>query len=247
MTKLVCPDCQHENEPERIYCHNCGGRLDRSMVKQEKLAASESPAGTQARLKEMFDPARGRKKAIAATFGKVVLSAFLAALVLELLLPPNLPPEVKSQSLTPMISMDLLSAIESRQPAQFVYSQDQVNQYLASVIRRPNSPATQGYFPIRRVLVQFDEGLCRVNTIYNFFGLTLSDGGFYRVGIEQGKIVATCEGGRVGRMPVHPLLMRRLGLLMAKTWSTLDREEKQVSRLARIEFHPQSATLTVMR
>ena len=30
VTKLVCPDCRHENEPERIYCHNCGARLDRS-------------------------------------------------------------------------------------------------------------------------------------------------------------------------------------------------------------------------
>ena len=29
---LVCPDCQHENEPQRIYCHSCGARLDRSKL-----------------------------------------------------------------------------------------------------------------------------------------------------------------------------------------------------------------------
>ena len=48
-------------------------------------------------------------------------------------------------------------------------------------------------------------------------------------------------------MPIHPLIMQRLGLLMGKTWGTLDREKKQVARLAGIEFHPQSVTLIVAR
>ena len=37
MTKLICPDCQHENELERIYCHNCGARLDRTGLIKEKM------------------------------------------------------------------------------------------------------------------------------------------------------------------------------------------------------------------
>ena len=60
MTKLICPECRHENEPERIYCHNCGARLDRS-----GLAAADKPpqeGATQAyqRLRKMFDPQRGK-------------------------------------------------------------------------------------------------------------------------------------------------------------------------------------------
>src|SRR6516225_2034765 len=30
--QLTCPDCQRENEAERIYCHDCGARLDRSAL-----------------------------------------------------------------------------------------------------------------------------------------------------------------------------------------------------------------------
>ena len=46
MIKLVCPECQRQNEPERIYCHDCGARLDRSAL--AKVAPKmEAPEQTQ--------------------------------------------------------------------------------------------------------------------------------------------------------------------------------------------------------
>jgi len=53
--KLVCPECRRENEPERIYCHDCGARLDRSSLAKEK-SKEEDPKATQKRLKAMLDP-----------------------------------------------------------------------------------------------------------------------------------------------------------------------------------------------
>jgi hypothetical protein len=32
MTKLVCTECKHENEAQRIYWHNCGAKLGRSAL-----------------------------------------------------------------------------------------------------------------------------------------------------------------------------------------------------------------------
>ena len=29
---LICPECRCENDPKRIYCHDCGARLDRSVL-----------------------------------------------------------------------------------------------------------------------------------------------------------------------------------------------------------------------
>ena len=55
---LVCPECRRENEPERIYCHDCGARLDRSALAKEK-AKEEDPKATQRRVAKMFDPRRG--------------------------------------------------------------------------------------------------------------------------------------------------------------------------------------------
>ncbi len=247
MTKLVCPDCRHENEPERIYCHNCGSRLDRSAIKKEKIESEENAEGTHDRLKKLFDPARGRSKAIAVKAIKVILGALALATLIELLSPPDLPAQVKSESFAPMISMDLLSALESHNPPRLTYSQAQANEYLISSIRRSNSPAKEGFFPIERIFVQFAEGICRIHVAYHFVGLTLFNGSYYRVAVEQGKILASSEGGYLGRMPIHPWLVRHLDFLFQKTWQTLDREHKQVARLAGIEFHPQSVTLITGR
>ncbi len=247
MTKLVCPDCRHENEPERIYCHNCGARLDRSVLKKERAESEESAHGTHDRLKKLFDPARGRSQALVKKIVQVIVGALCLAMVIQMVLPPDLPPEAKSESFAPMICMDLLSAIESHNPPRLTYSQEQANQYLVSSIRRSNSPANEGLLPIRRIFVQFDEGICRINVAHNFFGLTLFNGCFYKVTLNEGKLLAACEGGYLGRMPIHPLLLRRLDFLFHKTWQTLEREHKQVARLAGIEFHPQSVTLIIVR
>ncbi|MEO6870644.1 MAG: zinc ribbon domain-containing protein [Chthoniobacterales bacterium] len=247
MTKLICPDCRHENEPERIYCHNCGGRLDRTSIKKEKAANEEPREATQDRLKKMFDPARGRNKRIALKFAKVLCGALAAAFVIQMLLPPDLPPETRDDSFAPMISMDLLSALGSHEPQRLVYSQDQVNSYLASTIRRKDSPAKEGFFPIGRIFAEFDEGVCRIHTTYRFFGLPLSVSGFYSVKTENGKLQTTCHGGRIGRLPIHPALMSQLDLLMSKTWKTVDRERQQIARLAALEFHPQSVSLITAR
>jgi hypothetical protein len=247
VTKLVCPDCRHENEPERIYCHNCGARLDRSGVKKEKVATEESAAHTQDRLRKMFAPDHGRNKRIAIKLGKVILGALGAAILIQMLLPPDLPPFEKSEAFAPMINMDLLNAVETHNPPRLTYNQEQVNAYLASTLRRTNSPAKEGIFPIQRLFAQFDEGLCRLNVQHSFFGLPISYGSSFAATISGGKIIASSSGGYIGRMPIHPVLMRPLDVIFSKTWATLARERKDVARLAGIEFHPQSVTLLAVR
>lgn len=243
MTKLICPDCKHENEPERIYCHNCGARLDRSAIRKEK-ASEESVASTQEHLRRMFDPNRGRGRVIAAKLGKSLIGGFCLAIIIQLLLPPDLPPEVKNDNLPPMIGMDLLSAVESNKPAQLTYTEQQVNDYLASFIHRKNSPAQQGYLPIRRISTQLEEGLVRLHVHESFLGLPLFGGGYYHVSIKDGKVVGKNSGGYFGRMPVHPRLMRYLDFAFSKVWDVLSRERKDIGRLGGIEFHPQSVTLS---
>ena len=246
MTHLVCPDCRHENEVERIYCHNCGGRLDRSALRKEKGIDDEKDADdTQKHLGRMFDPQRGRTRALVRKFFSILAGAFALAVVIQLLLPPDLPAQVKSDSMAPMINMDLLSALENRTPPRLTYSQEQVNSYISGLLRRANSPAKEGFFPMRRLFVQLNEGTCRVNAGYSFFGLPLFTGGVYEVTLGQGKIVTNCRGGYCGRMPIHPALMSQLGFLLHKVSATLDREQKQLARLNGIEFHPESVNLIV--
>jgi hypothetical protein len=247
MTKLICSDCQHENEPERIYCHNCGARLDRSGLVREK--SKEGPAEEQTRqhLKKMFRPNRGRSKEIATQFAKVILGAVCVAAVIVMLLPPDLPPAPKSYSFAPMINMDLVSALSSHQPPSLIYNEEQVNSYLAAALRRKDSPGQQGFFPLRRASIQFQEGQCSVNIERLIFKLPIFSGSTYRVAIVNGKITAANLGGYIGRMPIHPALMKYADVLLGKAWECVARERSSVARLAGIEFHPQSVTLIVAR
>ena len=247
MTKLVCPDCQHENEVERIYCHNCGSRLDRSAVKKEITATEESTEVTQRRLQHMFSPTRGRTKRMVAQAIKLILGACCLAALIQMLLPPDLPEQSKSDSLTPMISMDLLSALQAHNPPRLTYSGEQVNAYLAAAIKRKNSPAKESFFPIQRLSVQFNEGTCSINMTRSFLGLPISEGATYGVATGEGTIAAAYTSGYVGRMPIHPQLMRACGPIFQKAWETLDRERQQIAKLAGLEFHSDSVTLLIVR
>lgn len=247
MTKLLCPDCRHENEPERIYCHNCGARLDRTGVIKEKIEEGPTEGQTRQHLKKMFQPNRGSGRRIAAQFGKLVLGALCLAGLIVMLLPPDLPPPSNSYSFAPLINMDMVSALSSHQPPSLTYNEEQVNSYLAATIRRKDSPAQRGFFPLRHVSVQFQEGQFSAHVERQLLKLSIFGGSSYRVAIDNSKITSENLGGYIGRMPIHPLLMKYADILLGKAWECLTRERNSVARLAGIEFHPQSVTLIVER
>jgi hypothetical protein len=246
MNRITCSECQHANEPERVYCHNCGARLDRTKVIQER--AAQAPAEKQNRhLEKMLNPRRGRVLRATAKLLKTVIGAGICAGIIVMLLPPELPPEPKNYMFAPMISMDLTSALSSHRTDPLVYDEAQVNSFIASNLRRKDSPAKEGYFPLERVLVRFEEGVCAITTKRMLFGYPIYSGGSYRVSIDNGKIMATGTGGFIGRLALPSSLMKVVAPLLEKTWSTLVRERNSVSRLAAIEFHPQSVSLIAAR
>ncbi len=247
MTKLICPDCQHENETERIYCHNCGARLDRTGLAKERVEEGPAEERTRQHLKKMLSPNRGKAKQIAVQFVKVLLGALVLAAVIVMLLPPDLPPAPKSYSFAPMINMDMVSALSSGQAATLVYNEEQVNSYLAATLRRKDSPSQQGYLPLKRVFVQFQEGQCTVHVERRLMKLSIFSGSSYRVAIANGKITGDSTGGYIGRMPIHHSVMKYAGFLFGKAWESLARERNSVARLAGVEFHPQTVTLIVKR
>ncbi len=244
MTKLICSDCQHENEPERIYCHNCGARLDRTKVIKEKVDAGDDEAKTKKHLKRMFDSRRGRTRALVFKFCKMLFGALLTAALVVMFLPPaSLPPETKSGDFPPMINMELINATSSGQPATLVYSEAQVNSYLASTIRSKSSHAGEGYLPLRRIFAQFREDECAISIQRQFFVLPIYASASYQIRLVNGKILTRTLGGHIGQMPIHPSLMKLTDLIFQKAWTVLSREHKSVARLTKIEFHPQSVTL----
>ncbi|HEX8281321.1 MAG TPA: zinc ribbon domain-containing protein [Chthoniobacterales bacterium] len=238
--KLVCPECRRENEPERIYCHDCGARLDRSGLAKAK-AKEEDPKATQRRLQSMLDPQRAKLRRQFFLGSKLVLGAVVVAGIVQMLRPPDLPPPSKA-TLSAQINLELENASMDPRVGSLRYSEEQVNAYLAYSLKSKQA-ALSKYLQFNRVVVSFEEGYSIVTVERSYMGVSVFATGSYTAAIENGAVVARSRGGAIGRLPVHPLLMKYGAILFADVRSALDREQRSIAKLGAIEFHPDLVVL----
>ena len=239
--KLVCPECRRENEPERIYCHDCGARLDRTAL--AKIAPKgEDAKDTQRRLKAMLDPQRAKIRHLFFKTSKMILGALATAALIQMLLPPDLPPRAKSGEFPPQINLDLENALLNHQTAPLQYTEAQVNAYLGSALKSKQA-ALNKYLNFERAVANFDETVCKITAERSLFGYSVYTSTSSKVTVQNGTINATNLGGSIGRLPIHPLLMKYSDVLFADLWGALDRERKSISKIGTIEFHPQAVVL----
>jgi hypothetical protein len=242
MIKLVCPECQRQNEPERIYCHDCGARLDRSSL--AKVAPKEEdPNQTRRRLKQLIDPGHLKLRLMFFKISKLILGACVLAVLIQMLLPPDeLPERVKDLELQ-QINLDLEKATTTHNAAPLQYTDTQVNAYLANVTRNKKA-ALNKFLQFERALVNFDEGACRTMVERSLFGFSVFHEISYKVTLQNGTLTSTNNGGKIGRMPIHPMIMKYGDILFGDLWAVLESEKKMVSKMGTIEFHPKTVILT---
>lgn len=237
MTKIVCGECRHENEAERIYCHNCGERLDRSAAAAQKPMVD--PTETHRRLQKMLGPpSRVRHNFFAVS--KLVLAAVAAAALVEMALPPELPAPTKIVS--PQIDLDLENA--HLRPSPLEYSQDQINAYLTYRLITKKAALTYPFLTFVRATASFREGACTIAMERSLFGYSIFSRTSHRVETNAGKIAATNVGGWIGRLPIHPVIMQFGDIIFADLWSALDRERKLIGKMGAVNFHESSVTIS---
>jgi hypothetical protein len=241
MIKLVCPECRRENEPERIYCHDCGARLDRTAL--AKVAPKgEDAKETHRRLRSLLDPQRVKMRHLFFKTSKMVLGALATAALIQMVLPPDLPARAKTGDFPPQINLDLENAILNHQTAPLQYTEVQVNAYLGSALKSKQA-ALSKLLQFERAVVSFDETACRVTAERSLLGYSVYTSTSSKVSVQNGTLNATNTGGSIGRLPVHPMIMKYGDALFADLWAALDREKKSVAKMGTIEFHPQAVVL----
>jgi hypothetical protein len=242
MIKLICPECRRENEAERIYCHDCGARLDRTAL-AKAAPKGEDVKETQRRLRTMLDPGRAKMRLLFFKTSKVILGAFVLAAVIQMILPPDVPARPKSGEFPPQINLDLENAVLNRSTTPMQYTEAQVNAYLAGALKSKQA-ALSKVLGFERAIVKFDETVCSVTAERSLFGFSIFTTTSSKVTLQNGSITAANIGGHIGRLPIHPLLMKYADPLFADLWAALDRERKTVAKMSAIEFHPQAVVLT---
>jgi hypothetical protein len=241
--KILCQECQRENEAERVYCHDCGARLDRSAVVIKK----EPPVDVRKRVRKMFDPTRARIRAGFFKTSKTILGAAAAAALAVMLLPPELPEPQKTEVLASLVRIDMETALEKHQTTPLEFTQDQVNAYLASALKTKKKALDKPFLDFSRAIIEFKEGNCSITTERSFSGyLPLHASLSYTVSLNSGKIVATNTGGAIGRLQLHPKLSEHLGLIFGDIWTALDRDTKLLTRFAALQLHDKRVALTAV-
>src|ERR1051326_4014970 len=153
--KVTCTECRHENEAERIYCHNCGERLDRSAVLARKK--SQEPGDERRRLQKMMEgPSKARQNFFAV--GKLALAAAVLAALVEMALPPDVPAPTKITP--PQIDLDLENA--ASKAVALEYSQEQVNAYLAYRLAGKKTALNEPLLTFVSATASFGDGTCTI-------------------------------------------------------------------------------------
>jgi hypothetical protein len=240
MTTVVCAECRHENEPERVYCHGCGARLDRSAVKVSKYDVKDA----QKRVKKFFDPQRAKMRALFFKVSKVVLSACAVAGLIQLALPPDVPAASKMEVLASQVRMDLEGAATRHVPPQLQYTDDQVNGFLVYALKSKQKALDLPTLDFKRAVVAFREGNCAVTAERSFFGYSVYTTCLYAPAGAPGKLGVVSRGGYIGRMPVHPQIAQYMAVLLSDVFKALDREIKLVSKFGTAEVHDKNIVLT---
>jgi hypothetical protein len=234
--QLTCPECRRDNEAERIYCHDCGARLDRSALAGCKTGKVETAAEVHKRMRGMFSQRGVKARLLFSKTAKVVVIAFAAAALLAMLTAPEVPPAVKFEGFPPQINLNLETLTESRQPQTMQFSEEGVNAYLASALKRKKEKLNHPLIDFERAIVAFSEGNCRVTIERSIFGYSIFTSGDYGVQIEGGKVKVSPRSGAIGRMPIDPNVMPYAGFLCSDVVAAMDREHKLLNKVGSIQL-----------
>ena len=238
-TTLVCKQCNFENEPERVYCHNCGAKLDRSLLPPE-ATKREDPVLIQDRVRKMVKPRNVTVSyQLKNLLYSLLLAAFLAAVVVILKPPagvPNLSQDAVMEA--PPIADDMDGQIQQLTAHRMVYSQDQVNAYLQSSLHGGKAEKA-GVLAMKfeRAYVHLGEGTCQITSAQSLFGLPLYVTTDRTFAVRNGVVTSRALGGSLGQLHLPAAAMPVVEGIFQPLKKALDQPLELLTRMQSVTLH----------
>lgn len=238
MAEIPCKQCGHVNESERVYCHNCGNKLDRALLEEQVEPPAKTREQERLRIKRLTNPPRINWKQ---EFSNLVLmliwSVVAAALILIASPPDAVPPMPKERVIdAPQLAFAMQDLLEAPTAQRTAVPEDAINSYLKNLIKAKEA-GLGGTVKFERVFVHLEEAVCRITVQRSFMDFPLYGSVSYRLGIAGGKIQATNLGGSLGRLNLSPRVMSYLGGMNTDLWEAVKREHKLLDQMAQVEVH----------
>ncbi len=246
---LVCKACGYPNESQRVYCHNCGIKLDRDLLAAQEQRAEPS-LKRQREVKKIMSPGRGNFGRFGkAVFKTLVLAAIAGALIDAALPPQGTAPVAKNEDVAevPPIDVILESLTATHNGKRIVLREAEVNAYLRKERFKKLPSWLTDVLPLK-ALVQFEENAGRLTFQTNIAGYPLGATLSGNLKIErESELVATCTGGNIGRLQIPAELARYAGRALPTLLDSLKRERQMLGQLGSIEIGRQQIILGARR
>src|SRR5438094_364066 len=99
MATITCKQCGYVNEGERIYCHNCGVKLERALIEEEKPDEVAVRKKEHRRIKRLVAPNRGAVLRTIRSLVNTLLWAVLAAVIVQMARTPDGVPPMPTEKI----------------------------------------------------------------------------------------------------------------------------------------------------
>ena len=208
---LPCEQCGYANEPERVYCHNCGSKLDRSLLPKAAEKPQEHPEKARKRIEKMTNPKSGGVLREIKTLFKVAFFAALVAVVLLVIQKPVDLPDLKKKDDPRLVSSDLMEALGAPKPTSVSFSDDDINHYLEQTIK-PKDTMVPGV-QVVHAYVTCEPGVLHIYMEQSVLGLPLFSRIDYRIEVKNGKFTPHGAGRRLRQAGDRPATHGLRGLL----------------------------------
>ena len=241
---LICAACAHKNEPERVYCHNCGEKLDRSVLpKPEEKKEWENPEQTQKRVKKLMNPHRGWFKRDAKIFMQIVVFAAVVAALFLFWQTPDFVPPLKPDELPIRYANDeWRDAMAIRAARQITLTDAQINYDLTRLIKV--SASSIPGFKFDRPFVHCEPGIITITAQYSMWDMPMYFSISYCPVVKNGVFSAEAVGVHLGRLGVHPKAKAAGELALGAVFKAFEEDAKQLNRLAEVVVGEGTITFT---
>jgi hypothetical protein len=228
---LTCSACSFVNESERVYCRNCGAKLDRTVLpRPEETKIRESMARTRRQVKKMTNPGGRSWVKVPRTAFQVCIWAALVALLVQIFRSPQGVPAASEELSTRMLATEI-AAIQSTSVAkQLVVTEQDANTYLRTLKTKVGPGLFRGV-TFKRAFVNFEPGTCRLGVEQSFWGQPVYYSITYFLEVRDGRFMATPMSAGVGRVSIHPSLLKGAELAFRGLSQALSRERDFMSKM----------------
>ena len=248
MKSNKCSQCGHENDSTRVFCQECGARLERVASDQATISAP-TKVPTEARF-------RGRAAAtgLAGTmFGFIrglvstaILAAILAALIQMARPPKDVPPAQGASEVQAGQLLQTVQVVSGSNYARTIdISQAQANNYLAaSIVPDPTNSNSIFRADFSRAFVVIRSGELKFFVEQRLFGWPIY---MYLITVPEasgGKASLRVTGGGIGHMPLHPRLMPLLEGIMRPVIASTSEAVTVLESADEIQLTPSMAKLS---